>query len=150
MTDSIDQDNSASESFSLDTQTFGEKSEYASDIESNDEVSELTSINDKMSSVNLNKKYEIISNTGTYNNYYQISKKTSPYLTKYEKAKILGVRAQMISTGSPAMVNVPNHITSTYEIALLEFKEDKIPLLIRRFLPDGNYEDWRLEDMILK
>ena len=71
-------------------------------------------------------------------------------ISTFEKAKILGVRAQMIATGCPSMVNVPSHITSTYDIALLEFKEDKIPLLIRRFLPDGNYEDWRLEDMVLK
>ncbi len=150
MTDSIDHDNSASETFSLDTQTFGEKSEYVSDDESTDVISELASINDKITNVNLHRRYEIISNTNTYNNYYQNTKKTSPYLTKYEKAKILGVRAQMIATGSPSMVNVPSHITSTYDIALLEFKEDKIPLLIRRFLPDGNYEDWRLEDMVLK
>ena len=32
---------------------------------------------------------------------------------------------------------------------LLEFKERKIPLLIRRYLPNGSHEDWRLEDMIV-
>ena len=54
----------------------------------------------------------------------------------------------MISTGSPAMVNVPKHITSTLDIAELEFKEKKIPLFIRRYLPNKEYEDWRLEEMI--
>tara|TARA_B110000967_G_C18525751_1_gene383311 strand:+ start:20 stop:472 length:453 start_codon:yes stop_codon:yes gene_type:complete len=133
--------NTKSDSISLDVDVNSIASELAS---------ELTSINEKITNVNLYKKYEIISNVNTYNNYYKSNKKSTPYLTKYEKAKILGVRAQMISNGSPAMINVPGNITSTYDIALLEFKEDKIPLLIRRFLPNGNYEDWRLEDMVLK
>jgi DNA-directed RNA polymerases I, II, and III subunit RPABC2 len=106
--------------------------------------------NDKSSIVNLKRKIEIISNTNTYNNYYKNSKQSSPYLTKYEKAKLLGVRAQMLASGCPAMVNVPKNIIDTYKIALLEFEEDKIPLMIRRFLPNGNFEDWRLEDMVLK
>jgi len=106
--------------------------------------------NDKSSIVNLNKKIDIISNISTYNNYYKNSKQSSPYLTKYEKAKLLGVRAQMLSNGCPPMIIVPQNIVDTYSIALLEFEEDKIPLLIRRFLPNGNIEDWRLEDMVLK
>jgi len=146
-----DIEQSASESFSIDDQTIDEKSDSNSlDGDSLDMTSELTSINEKITNVNLYRKYEIISNTNTYNNYYKNNKKATPYLTKYEKAKILGVRAQMISNGSPPMISVPNDITSTYDIALLEFNEDKIPLLIRRFLPNGNYEDWRLEDMVLK
>jgi DNA-directed RNA polymerase I, II, and III subunit RPABC2 len=46
------------------------------------------------------------------------------------------------------MVPVPKGITNAYDIALLEFNAKKIPLMIRRFLPNGQYEDWRLEDMI--
>lgn len=111
---------------------------------------DTSSNNDKSSIVNLNKKIDIISNISTYNNYYKNSKQSSPYLTKYEKAKLLGVRAQMLSNGCPPMIIVPQNIVDTYSIALLEFEEDKIPLLIRRFLPNGNIEDWRLEDMVLK
>ena len=127
MTDSLDIEQSASESFSIDDQTIDEKSDSNSlDGDSIDMTSELTSINEKITNVNLYRKYEIISNTNTYNNYYKNNKKATPYLTKYEKAKILGVRAQMISNGSPPMISVPNNITSTYDIALLEFNEDKI------------------------
>ena len=96
----------------------------------------------------INDKYEIISNNTAYEKYYTQNKKSKPFITKYEKAKLLGVRAQMISTGSPPMVNVPKHITSTLDIAELEFKEKKIPLFIRRYLPNKEYEDWRLDELI--
>jgi len=30
-----------------------------------------------------------------------------------------------------------------------ELKARKIPLIIRRYLPDGSYEDWRIEELII-
>ena len=30
-----------------------------------------------------------------------------------------------------------------------ELKERKIPFTIRRYMPDGSYEDWKLSDLIL-
>lgn len=94
------------------------------------------------------KKFEIISHSETYNKYYRTSKITKPFLTKYEKTKILGIRAQMISSGALPLVKVPEHIIKSIDIARLEFKEKKIPLMIRRYLPDNSYEDWRLEDLV--
>lgn len=98
-------------------------------------------------------KIEIISKNDTYKNYYTETKKTKPILTKFEKAKILGVRAEMIANGSPLSIKPPANIynsnTPSYDLAVEEFKERKIPLLIRRYLPDGNFEDWRLEDLII-
>ena len=46
------------------------------------------------------------------------------------------------------MVVVPKTVTTAYEIALLELKANKIPLIIRRRLPNGGYEDWRTEELI--
>lgn len=140
-----------SEIFSVDDQSINAETNVSDEISEDSETESMDnlSLNDKVS-LNLNKKYEIISNVNTYTNYYKNTKVSTPYLTKYEKAKLLGVRAQMISNGSPALINVPKHIKSSYEIAKLEFEEDKIPLLIRRFLPNGSYEDWRLEDMMIK
>jgi DNA-directed RNA polymerase I, II, and III subunit RPABC2 len=94
-------------------------------------------------------KTEIISNVQTYEKYYRGSKVTKPFLTKYEESKLVGVRAQMISAGSKPLVTVPPNVTDTKVIAELELKEKKIPLLIRRKLPNGEYEDWRLEDLII-
>ena len=95
-----------------------------------------------------NTKSEIVSSDKTYEKYYNKIKKTKIFITKFEKAKIIGVRAQMISSGIPPLVKVPKHITSTIDIAELEYKEKKIPLLIRRFLPNNEYEDWRLDELI--
>ncbi len=36
-----------------------------------------------------------------------------------------------------------------FQIAMKELKEKKIPFTIRRYLPDGSYEDWRLSELIL-
>lgn len=94
-------------------------------------------------------KYDIVPYTKTYENYYTTKKTLKPFLTKFERAKILGVRAEMIASGAPVCISVPKGMTEAYEIAKLEFKEKKIPLLIRRYLPNGAIEDWRLEDMII-
>lgn len=94
-------------------------------------------------------KHEIVPYTKTYETYYSVKKVTKPFITKFEKAKLLGVRAEMIASGAPAMVNVPRGITSAYVIAQMEYKAKKIPLLVRRYLPNGQYEDWRLEDMVI-
>jgi len=91
----------------------------------------------------------ITSNNITYENYYRQNKKTKPFITKYEKTKILGVRAQMLASGSPPMISVPSHIKNTIDIAEMEYKEKKIPLMIRRYLPNKHYEDWRLTDLII-
>ncbi|KAK8790267.1 hypothetical protein WA538_001359 [Blastocystis sp. DL] len=71
---------------------------------------------------------------------------TTPYLTKYERARILGTRALQLSMNAPPMVEVTDQ-TDTLQIALEELKQKKIPLIIRRFLPSGKYEDWRLDEL---
>ena len=90
----------------------------------------------------------IVSVEKTYNNYYNNNKILSPKMSKFERAKILGARAEMIASGDKPMVVVPKNVTTAYEIALLELKENKIPLMIRRKLPNGTYEDWRTEELI--
>lgn len=73
---------------------------------------------------------------------------TTKYLTKYEKARVLGTRALQISMNAPVMVDVGNE-TDPLEIAYKELREKKIPFIIRRYLPDGSYEDWPLGDLII-
>lgn len=73
---------------------------------------------------------------------------TSNRMTKYEKAYVLGVRANQLSMNAPAQVEYGNE-TSAYEIAVLELKEKKIPFIIRRMLPDNTYEDWSISEMII-
>lgn len=73
---------------------------------------------------------------------------TTRYLTKYEKARILGARALQLSLNAPPMVELDGE-TDPLKIASKELYERKIPLLIRRFLPDGSFEDWSLEELII-
>lgn len=44
------------------------------------------------------------------------------------------------------MVDVKDE-TDPLAIAKRELVEKKIPITIRRFLPDGTYEDWTLEEL---
>jgi DNA-directed RNA polymerase I, II, and III subunit RPABC2 len=73
--------------------------------------------------------------------------KTIPYLTKYEKARIIGQRAKQIETGSKPYVKVPENIIDSYIIAELELKEKKIPFIIKRPIPGGSFEYWNLRDL---
>mmetsp|Transcript_2879 Transcript_2879/g.5382 ORF Transcript_2879/g.5382 Transcript_2879/m.5382 type:complete len:129 (-) Transcript_2879:1158-1544(-) len=72
---------------------------------------------------------------------------TTKFLTKYERARILGSRALQISMGAPVMVD-PEGETDPLFIAQKELMVKKIPIVIRRYLPDGSYEDWKLEELI--
>jgi DNA-directed RNA polymerase I, II, and III subunit RPABC2 len=73
--------------------------------------------------------------------------KTIPYLTKYEKARILGQRAKQIETGAKPLVKVPENIVDSYIIAELELKQKNIPFIIKRPIPNGSFEYWKLKDL---
>jgi DNA-directed RNA polymerase I, II, and III subunit RPABC2 len=73
---------------------------------------------------------------------------TTRYMTKYEKARILGTRALQLSMNAPPMVDVPAGETDPLKIAMLELNERKIPIIVRRYLPDGSYEDWAASELI--
>ena len=73
--------------------------------------------------------------------------RTIPFLTKYERARILGQRAKQINSGSPPFVKIPENVIDGYVIAELELKEKRIPFIIRRPLPNGGSEYWSLKDL---
>lgn len=73
--------------------------------------------------------------------------RTLPYLTKYEKTRILGQRAKQIEYGSIPFVKVPENIIEPHIIAELELQQKKIPFIIRRPLPNGSFEYWNLKDL---
>ena len=73
---------------------------------------------------------------------------TSKFMTKYEKTRILGVRATQLSMNAPAMIEIDG-IIDPLKIAMKELEQKKIPLIIRRFLPSGAYEDWTLSELII-
>ncbi len=88
--------------------------------------------------------------------------RTSPILTKYEKTKILGLRAKQINNGAKPLVNLPTNLHDVnestiqqlqdkhfdgYLVALEELKQKKIPVIIRRPLPNGVSEYWPLQEL---
>lgn len=73
--------------------------------------------------------------------------KTLPFLTKYEKTRILGERATQLNAGAIAMIEVDVDMIDGYVIALKEFEKKKIPFIIKRPLPNGAVEYWKLEDL---
>ena len=73
--------------------------------------------------------------------------RTLPFITKYEKARILGERAKQINAGAKPFVVVSDEILDGYVIALMEFEQKKIPMIIRRPLPNNGCEYWRLADL---
>uniref|UniRef100_A0A0D9VVY5 Uncharacterized protein n=1 Tax=Leersia perrieri TaxID=77586 RepID=A0A0D9VVY5_9ORYZ len=79
----------------------------------------------------------------------QRPRKTSKYMTKYERARILGTRALQISMNAPVMVELEGE-TDPLEIAMKELRARKIPFTIRRYLPDGSYEDWGVDELIVE
>ena len=73
---------------------------------------------------------------------------TTKYMTKYERARILGSRALQISYGAAIMVD-PEGETDPLQIARKELKQRKIPIVVRRYLPDNSFEDWSIDDLII-
>jgi len=73
--------------------------------------------------------------------------RTIPYLTKYEKTRILGQRAKQIDSGATAFVKVPENVIEGYLIAMLELQQKRIPFIIRRPLPNGGSEYWNVKDL---
>ena len=73
---------------------------------------------------------------------------TTPYMTKYERARVLGTRALQISMNAPVMVELEGE-TDPLQIALKELRARKIPITVRRFLPDMSYEDWNVDELII-
>lgn len=52
------------------------------------------------------------------------------------------------SLSAPVMIEIDGE-TDALAIANRELREKKIPLIIRRFMPDGTYEDWKVRDLIV-
>ena len=72
---------------------------------------------------------------------------TSTFLTKYERARILGTRALQLSKNAPPMVVPQPGETDPYKLAERELAARKIPFIVRRYLPDHTYEDWKLSEL---
>jgi DNA-directed RNA polymerase I, II, and III subunit RPABC2 len=75
--------------------------------------------------------------------------RTYPFLTNFERTKIIGLRANQLSKGSAPFVSVPKYMTDVKDIAKLELEQKRLPFIIKRPLPNGTFEYWRLADLLI-
>ena len=73
--------------------------------------------------------------------------RTLPFITKYERTRILGERAKQLNSGAKPFVEVAADVLDGYLIALAEFEQKKIPFIVKRPLPNGGCEYWKLRDL---
>ena len=64
-----------------------------------------------------------------------------PTLTRFEKARIAGARALQLSLGAPPFIPIPKTARISLDIAMEELEKRVIPIVIRRVLPNGDYQN---------
>lgn len=72
---------------------------------------------------------------------------TIPFVTKFERTRILGIRADQLENGADPLVDTSEHELDTLHIAEREFNRKILPFIISRPLPDGRIEYWKLSDL---
>ena len=73
--------------------------------------------------------------------------KTSPILSKYEYTKLIGLRCKQLAEGAHSLIDIPSDVMNNAVIAELELRQKKLPFVIKRPLPHGGSEYWRLSDL---
>ena len=92
------------------------------------------------------KNREIIAHNPVHEPTEIINKKSPvstgpPTLTRFEKARIMGARALQLSYGAPSFVEIPKNATTSLDIAMEELNKRVIPIIIKRTLPNGDYQN---------
>jgi len=148
---------------SSDEQTMMSASSSPSLVESDDD-SDDEALDNKFEIEGLNEflaNYHPESKQHNYDEIYALSKvvrdssgiiiddlhRTLPIMSKYEKTRILGQRAKQLNSGNKPFVSVPKNIMDGYLIAQEELMQKKLPFIIRRPLPNGGSEYWRIKDL---
>jgi hypothetical protein len=82
-------------------------------------------------------------------------KRSLPFLTKFERSSLIGERAKILEQhrikGEPRLLKVfldeVDPSWSPIEIATREVDQKRLPAIIRRRLPSGKQELWKLQDL---
>ena len=73
--------------------------------------------------------------------------KTTPILSKYEYANIVGIRAKQLADGSSPLTEIPEELIDNYIVAEIELKQKVLPFIVKRPLGHGGCEYWKLSDL---
>lgn len=68
------------------------------------------------------------------------------FLSKFEKIRVLGQRANQISMGAPPLVDIEG-LTDSLAIAEKELREHKIPIKLKRTYPDNSVKEYSVSEM---
>ena len=82
-----------------------------------------------------------------YNEINKKNKISQPFLSKYERTKIIGLAAQQIESGREPNIIIPKSLVEPIEIAEYELKNKKTPFIIKRKLPNNKFEYWTLDQL---
>ena len=58
-------------------------------------------------------------------------------MTVFEAVRIISARALQVSMGAPVLAKIPKGMTDSLEIAKKEFLAGKVPMTVKRTLPNG-------------
>lgn len=70
------------------------------------------------------------------------------WLTKYERARVIGARALQISMGAPVLIDTATAPKGLFALAEAELKAGALPMTLRRTLPTGQYYDIPLSTLL--
>jgi DNA-directed RNA polymerase I, II, and III subunit RPABC2 len=144
------------ESIELEPEIAEEEAEAEAELEEAEAEVEEEKVVSKKKAV---KKTVVINNDCLYNNidfeedYAEKEEQvdssnriTMNRLTKYEKVRIIGIRTKQIMTGANILIKGIDGKTPS-EIAELELKYNMVPFKIKRKLPNGKFEIWKLSEL---
>ena len=83
----------------------------------------------------------------SYGNIIDPLHTSMPFLTKYEKARIIGSRAEQLDRGAIPFVRIDENIINGRTIAMMEFEQKKVPFIIARPMPNKGVEYWKMQDL---
>jgi hypothetical protein len=74
-----------------------------------------------------------------------------PFLTRFEKTTLLGVRLQQLYKGAPSVLAADERagLRTLEDVVDMELKLRKIPLMVVRTMPNNDKELWKIEDLIV-
>jgi DNA-directed RNA polymerase I, II, and III subunit RPABC2 len=143
------------ESGGLDTENVADILEEFNDVEGTNEVEATNNVPDPALAYLYSHHPETILeyveevipklSTGEAKNTH----KSLPFLTTFERTKILGFRATQLSQGARPFIQIPEHIVDVRDIAKLELEQRRLPFILKRPMPNGSFEYWRLNDLMI-
>jgi len=90
---------------------------------------------------------EVLSDKDVQKMVVEQKKISMPFLTKYEKARLLGLRIKQLTSGALPLIDTTG-FSNYIEIAEEELKQKKTPLIIKRRMPNNKFEYWKINELI--